>query len=203
MTAWLVVRLLTFMCSLLPEDRRAQHLHDWITESLRTEHPLRYAISFLPAALRMRAPYEVRPEDEVPVRRSDRFQLALTRFWVVSLGVLLVLLDLTLLLLGTGVLADEQLVRWMVGAHMMLGLAYGLAWFGLGADWPWLRTTRLGSAIMLVVAVWPFIWLWLGRGQMPSTAGLMFWVFSTFTLMTWDAYWGVKRPLRKRGVFSR
>lgn len=51
-------RLLGAVCRLLPGDRREQYLRDWAAECEVAPRPLLHALTFLPAALQMRAPLQ-------------------------------------------------------------------------------------------------------------------------------------------------
>jgi len=201
MNVRLALVLLHWFSRLLTEQKRRDKLPRWIPELERSPRPVRYAFSILPAAIliALHTPFIVKPSDVVKVKRADKVVLRALRSSVVLMGFTAVLIDV--LTLAAGALDAPGIAQWLLGIHLFLGYAYGLAWFGLGVDCPWLRMTRLGSTVMLTLVVGPIIWIATGHG-MPNIVTQL-WLLASFTAVLWDSYWAVARPLRKRGVFSR
>lgn len=193
-------RLLTFVLrtitGLLPADRRDQYLHDWLAEYDAEPRPFLHALSFLPAAYQMRAPFEVRPGDVTRVHLLDRFMLAQGKFiWAFAAFVFITYL---LALLAFGGWTHDSL-NWLIGAVMFLIYAGSIVRTGFGVDLPWLRMTRAGSFIQLSLAVSALAVLVQDPPKALGSAALLL----LFTLWTWTGYWGVRRPLKKSGFLSR
>ncbi|GGK38998.1 hypothetical protein GCM10008955_36070 [Deinococcus malanensis] len=79
---------------------------------------------------------------------------------------------------------------------MFLIYAVGLVRTGFGIDLPWLRMTRAGSLLQLSLAIGALAVM----AQEPPKAVRSTALLLLFTLWTWTGYWGVRRPLRKRGL---
>lgn len=192
----LLTHLLRAITRLLPPDRRDEYLRDWLAEYDAEPYPFLKALSFLPAAYRMRAPFEVRPEDVARVHLLDRFFLAQGK--VVWSFVAFTFVSLLFMLLAFGGWTPEH-TTWFIGAAMFLISSGGLIRTGWGVDLPWLRMTRAGSFIQLFLVLGSFTVIAHEPPQWVGAAALL----TVYTVLTWTAYWGVHRPLRKRGLFSR
>lgn len=192
----LLTLLLRAITRLLPTDRQERFLHDWLAEYDREPRPFLHALTYLPAAFRMRAPFEVRPEDVTRVHPLDRLLLAQGKaIWGFAAFTFVTYL-LTLLLLG-GWTGDST--RWLISAAMFLIYAGGLVRTGFGVDLPWLRMTRLGSFLQFAAVIGALALLAHEPPRPVATLSLL----TIFTLWTWTGYWGVHRPLKKRGFLSR
>lgn len=196
MNQWLLTLLLRAITRLLPADRRDEYLRDWLAEYDAEPYPFLKALSFLPAAYHMRTPFEVRPEDVTRVHPLDRLLLAQGKFiWAF---VAFTFVSLLLLLLVSGGWTPDSMT-WLISAAMFLIYSGGLIRSGWGVDFPWLRMTRAGSFIQLILVLGSFTVIanepphWVGSGAL----------LTIYTVWTWTAYWGVHRPLKKRGLLSR
>jgi len=184
------------MTRFIAQDRRDRYLNDWLADYDHTPRFFLHALTFLPAAFRLRAPFEVRPEDAVHVQLLDRFLLLQSKvIWGIA-SFLFVTYLLTLLILG-GWTGDS--LRWLASAAIFLVYAGGLIRTGLGVDLPWLRMTRLGSFLQLVLVFGALVVLVHHPEQFIGKLSLL----SIFTLWTWTGYWGMHRPLKKRGFLSK
>lgn len=196
MNQWLLTHLLRAITRLLPSDRRDGYLRDWLAEYDAEPSCFLRALSFLPAAYHMRAPFEVRPGDVTRVHPLDRFLLAQGKVIWGFFAFTFMFLLLVLLAFG-GWTFDH--VTWFISAAMFLIYAGGLVRTGWGVDVPWLRMTRAGSFIQLAVVLGAFTVIANGPSQLVGSAALL----TIYTVWTWTAYWGVHRPLKKRGLLSR
>lgn len=196
MNQWLLTHLLRAITRLLPPDRRDEYLRDWLAEYDAEPYPFPKALSYLPAAYHMRAPFEVRPEDVTRVHPLDRFLLAQGKF--VWGFIAFVFVSFLPLLIDSGNWTMEH-VTWLIGAAIFLISAGGLIRTGWGIDFPWLRMTRAGSFIQLFLVFGSFAVIGNEPPQWVGGAALL----TVYTVLTWTAYWGVHRPLKKRGLLSR
>ena len=196
MNLLLFTALLRVITRLLPSDRQERYLNQWLADYDVAPRPFWSALSFLPAAFRMRAPFEVKPEDVTPIHLLDRLLLAQGQ--LVWGFVAFTFVTYLLFLLAFNGWSQDSL-RWLAGAGMFLIYAGGLIRTGLGVDLPWLRMTRAGSLIQFCLGIGALVTIGLEPPQwLGSTALLVL-----FTLWTWTGYWGVRRPLKKRGFLSR
>lgn len=190
----LAERLLTQLVELLPPEDRDTSLRDWIADGQAERHPLTEALKMIPAAWNLRQPYQVDPADEVPVARRDRVNLALLRLGAHLLSGFLILTILLILLANPTPLPWV----WCLEAAMLVTFMQWLVRRGLDWDSPWLRGTAAGSLVLLSVTLGPMLTLTLIPGSNPGANVLVFCWF--MLVMTWDAYWSVQRPLRKKGA---
>ncbi|MFN3336832.1 MAG: hypothetical protein ACK42I_04940 [Thermomicrobium sp.] len=196
MNQWLLTLLLRAITRLLPTDRRADYLRDWLAEYDAEPYPFLKALSFLPAAYHMRTPFEIRPEDVTRVHPLDRFFLAQGK--IIWGFVACTFVSLLFMLLAFGGWTAEH-KTWFISSAMFLIYSGGLIRTGWGVDLPWLRMTRCGSFIQLFLVIGSLTVIANEPAQGVSAAALL----TVYTVLTWTAYWGVHRPLRKRGLLSR
>lgn len=194
----LLVAILTLWTQLLPIAERASKRRDWIADCQADPHPIRQALLMLPGIWAMREPFQVQDRDLVQPARSDRALLGLARLQVFLISMFVGSSALVVALTGAW---TPEVIRWLLGASLFLVFSRWLCWHGLDRDLPWVRATRAGSGVLLSVTVLPILVLTLIPGSNPLWNAMGF--LWCGTVMTWDAYWGVHRPLRKRGLLSR
>lgn len=196
MNRWLFTYLLRAVTRLLPADRRDDYLCDWLADHDVEPRSFLHALTYLPAACRMRAPFEVGPQDVARVHLLDRFLLVQGKLVWGFFAFTFVSLFLTLLVFG-GWTADH--VLWLTGAAMFLIYSGGLVRTGWSIDLPWLRMTRIGSSLQLFLVLGSLVII----AQQPTSLARSAALLTIYTVLTWTAYWGVHRPLKKRGLLSR
>ena len=199
---WMTHRLLSGLSTWLPEETRETFFEHWSEDTERQPSPFLHALTYVPAAFYMRGPHMVRPEDVVPISRGHRLLLGFFKGYAALMIFLLAFVDASwLVFTGMRLSSPTPFPGSMLLSFHLLGFfLYALCWHGLGQDWPWLRMTRPGSALMLLSASWLIVLM--GLGYTPPVWMTVTWVIGNTTLWTWDAYWGVKRPLKKRGILA-
>ena len=118
----------------------------------------------------------------------SRFLLGLLRGSAVLFAVPVILLDTLAPFQASGF--DSTLATWNLGAVMLALLAFK----GGFVDWPWLRVSRGGAVIQLIVFFGAaVVWLLNTSPALRSSAGAFL-----AALVIWDLYWQVHRPLPVR-----
>lgn len=191
-------RLMTLLCLPLPKPIRADYTRDWLAECETQPRPLLSALRYVPEVIGLCATYEAPETQRGRTKRLDRVLLFSSRSMVVLAGLWFSLFIVYLTLAGAW---TPGLQTWMLTRLIGLVVAAWVAWRGLGRDVHWLRSTRGGSAVLLLGLLTPFLIGWF----IPSTGDVMgvAWICALFIIPTWDAYWGVQHPLKTPGVFGR
>jgi hypothetical protein len=195
MTRFLTEVLLRLSHALAAPDRK-DRLQEWREECQDVKHPIAHAAGFVRNAVQSHPPFNPSTLELATALPSDIKILRNLKLTIVLLAVTLVFMVGLLMLVGP----TDTTTLWFVRAGALLGIAAIAIWTGFRQDIPWLRATRAGSGIMLtfvflppllltVLHVWP---LWGGT-----------WIATSFILMTWDSYWSVQRPLKRRGLISK
>ncbi|MBZ9752811.1 hypothetical protein K7W42_18380 [Deinococcus sp. HMF7604] len=191
-------RLMALLCLPLPRPIRADYERDWLAVCETQPHPLLSALSHLPEVIGLCASYEAPDTQRGTVKRADRLMLLASRSLVVLSGALF---SLYLVLYTLADAWTPSMQTWMLTRLIGWVVAAWVAWRGLGRDVHWLRSTRGGSAVLLLGLLAPFLIGWF----VPSTGDVMgvVWLCALIIIPTWDAYWGVQHPLKSPGVFGR
>lgn len=190
---WLATSLLRLLVQWLPKQDQTETLRYWVADGQAEEHPFWEAIKMIPPAWRMRQPYAPDPQDEIKVALFDRISLASSCVLGHSLSVFLLITVVPGLLFSP----SPEFLQWTLRAALMVVFLQWLLRHGLDVDIPWLRGTSGGSLVMFSAVVGPILILTLIPGTNQAANSLVLgW---TYAVLTWDSFWGVKRPLRKKG----
>ncbi|WP_133161920.1 hypothetical protein [Deinococcus koreensis] len=196
--AWIVRRLARNLPA--RASRREAEWLDAVEETPGQWSKVIRALGFVPAAIAIQ---RAAPRSLAPVpggSRGMRLLLRLTRAQAMLVFVLVGFLDVSWVLVGALSTSPVPL-GGLLGLHLLAAFLYALNWRGLGVDWPWLRTSPQGAALMLALALWPFIYVPLVGEAPPTWAGAA-WFATLHVLWAWEGYWDGRRPLVKRGVLG-
>lgn len=195
MTAQLTELLLRLAAWIAPDDRK-DRLPEWRDECRDVEHPIPQALHFVRSAAQSHPPFDAAVHELPQPSAGDVSILRRLRRGLILFGLGQALLSLMLTLDG---LSQDDL-RWTLHVALPLVVILAASFTGLGQDVPWLRATRVGSALMLAfVFILPLVVLALHAWALLGST----WFTFAVLLMAWDSYWSVQRPLRRRGLLRR
>ena len=190
---WLAVRLLGLLVQWLPKQEQKETLWFWVADGQAEKHPFLEALKMITPAWRMRQPYAPDPQDEMKVALFDRISLASSCVLGHALSAFLIFT----IVLGLLLSPSADFLSWSLRAAVIVVFLQWLLRHGLDVDFPWLRGSSGGSLVMFSAVVGPIVMLTLIPGTDQTANSLVFgW---TYIVLTWDSFWGVKRPLRKKG----
>lgn len=158
------------------------------------------ALTFVPAVISIRWHTPRRIRTGLQASWGMRLLLGWTRLQALVVFGAVAFIDGTWLLFGA--FSPSRLpVLELLEFHLLVAFLYWLNWRGLGIDWPWLRTTPLGAAILLVLGTWPlFLIPFVGDATSTLLSGV--WFVTLYVLWAWEGYWATTHPLPKRGLLG-